>query len=291
MLEELLRSAPPFPERIVCLTEETTEILYAIGAGDRVVGVSGYTVRPPEARRKPKVSAFIQADVPKVLALHPDLVLGFSDLQAEIGAELARSGVPVHLFNQRSVAEILQVVRVVAALVGLPQRGEVLAAELESNLRRAAQEAAGLPRRPRIFFEEWNEPLIAGIRWCSELVELCGGEDVCREARGASLAKDRIYDPAEIAARNPDGVVASWCGRKAVPAKIRARPGWDGVEAVRRDQIYEIKSAYILQPGPAALGDGLAQLAAIVRAVACGEQLPPLREGQARSALAVVQAG
>lgn len=277
-LEALLRQAPPWPERVVCLTEETTEILYEIGAGARVVGVSGYTVRPPEAREKPKVSSFLDANFERILELEPDLVLGFSDLQAELGAELARRGVPVCLFNQRSVAEILQTVRVVGALVGMPAEGEALAERLTANLRRHAETAAGLPRRPRVVFEEWHDPYIAGIRWVSELVEVAGGEDVCAEAREQQAAKGRIYDPREIARRDPEVVIASWCGRKAQREKILARPGWEKVAAVRADQLYEIKSAYILQPGPAALTEGLRQLAEIVGAVAHRRKLPLVKD-------------
>lgn len=283
-LETLLGSAPRYPERIVCLTEETTETLYRIGAGDRVVGVSGFTVRPPEARKKPKVSSFLDAKFDRILELKPDLVLGFSDLQAEIARELAVRGVPVYLFNQRSVAEILQVIRILGAIVGLPAQGEALADELSANLRRHEQNAAELPRRPRAFFEEWNEPLICGIRWCSELIEIAGGDDVCIESRAQQGAKGRVYEPAEIARRNPEVVIASWCGRKVSREKIRARPGWSAVQAVIDDQLYEVKSSHILQPGPAALSDGVDQLAQIIAAVARGEQLPSPREGDVRTA-------
>ncbi len=283
-VDELLAHAPKYPRRVVCLTEETTEILYRIGAGDLVVGVSGYTVRPKEARKKPKVSSFLDADFERILGLKPDLVLAFSDLQASLAKELALRGVPVYVFNQRSVAEILQTVRVLASLVGRAEAGEALARSLEEDLRRHEAAAKRLPRRPRIFFEEWHEPLIAGIRWCSELIELCGGEDVCRESRASQGAKGRIYSPEEIARRNPEGVIASWCGRKARREKIVARPGWADVAAVRDDQLYEIKSTFILQPGPAALTDGVDQLARIVRAVATGERLSPPRPGALRQA-------
>jgi len=281
-LQELLSQAPPYPRRLVCMTEETTEILYRIGAGDLVVGVSGYTVRPKEARKKPKVSSFLDANFERILELKPDLVLGFSDLQADLGRELCKRGVPVHLFNQRSLAEILQTVRLVAALVGRAEAGEALAKELQGNLERHADQAASLPRRPRIFFEEWHEPLISGIRWCSELVEVVGGVDVCAESRTEQGAKGRIYAPEEVARRDPEGVIASWCGRKAKPEKIRARPGWEKVTAVVNDQLYEVKSTYILQPGPAALSDGVAQLAQIVAAIARGEKLGNPRPGDLR---------
>ena len=282
ILQKLLLSAPRYPERIICLTEETTETLYRIGAGDRVVGISGFTVRPKEARKKPKVSSFLDANFERILELRPDLVLGFSDLQAELARELALRGVPVYLFNQRSVAEILQVVRIVGSLVGQAERSEALASELEANLEAHAQRAASLPRKPRVFFEEWNEPLICGIRWCSELIEIVGGEDICAEARLQQAAKGRVYEPSEIARRNPEVVIASWCGRKASREKIRARPGWSSVQAVVDDQLYEVKSSYILQPGPAALTDGVDQLAQIVGAVARGERLPSMREGDLR---------
>jgi iron complex transport system substrate-binding protein len=282
--DHLLSAAPPYPRRVVCLTEETTETLYRIGAGDLVVGVSGFTVRPPEARRKPKVSSFLDANFDRILELKPDLVLGFSDLQADLGRELAKRGVPVYLFNQRSIAEILQSVRVICALVGRAEAGERLAGELQANVERHADAASALPRRPRIFFEEWHEPLISGIRWCSELVEIAGGEDVCQESRTQQGAKGRVYEPQEIARRDPEAVIASWCGRKASREKISSRPGWSDVTAVRDDQLYEVKSSYILQPGPAALTDGLEQLAKIVRAVARREKLPPPRPGDLRQA-------
>jgi iron complex transport system substrate-binding protein len=240
-----------------------------------VVGVSGFTVRPPEARKKPRVSSFLDANFDRILELKPDLVLGFSDLQADIARELAKRGVPVYVFNQRSVAEILQTVRTVGALVGLAGRAEKLADELERGLEAIAEAASALPRRPRVFFEEWHEPLIAGIRWVSELVELAGGDDVCVESREQQGAKGRIYEPAEVGRRNPEVVIASWCGRKASRAKIVARPGWSEVRAVADEQLYEIKSSVILQPGPAALTEGVSQLAAIIGAVARGGKHAP----------------
>ncbi len=284
MSVDLLSGAPKYPTRMVCLTEETTEILYRLGAGDRVVGVSGFTVRPPEARRKPKVSSFLDANFDRILELKPDLVLGFSDLQADLARELIKRGVPVYVFNQRSLSEILQTVRVVGALAGLRDEGEALAEELSQHLRAHAKAAAGLPRRPKVFFEEWHEPLISGIRWCSELVELVGGEDICAQTRTEQGAKGRIFAPEEIARRNPDVVIASWCGRKVSKAKMVSRPGWADVTAVREDQLYEVKSTYILQPGPAALTDGVDQLARIVAAVARGERLPAPRPEDCRRA-------
>jgi len=283
-LDSLLTAAPPWPRRVVCLTEETVETLYLLGAGDLVVGVSGFVVRPPEARRKPRVSSFLDANFERILELRPDLVLGFSDLQADIGRELCKRGVPVHLFNQRSVGEILQAVRLTGALVGLGEEADALARRLGQGLAPHAEAAGSLPRRPRMFFEEWHEPLISGIRWCSELLELAGGVDVCAESRASHGAQGRIFPPEEVARRDPEGVVASWCGRKAKPEKIRGRPGWAGVRAVVDDQLYEIKSSVILQPGPAALTEGVAQLARIVHAVARGERLARPRAGDLRTA-------
>ncbi|MGZ3446414.1 MAG: ABC transporter substrate-binding protein [Myxococcaceae bacterium] len=283
-LDALLRNAPPWPRRVVCLTEETVETLHLLGAGDLVVGVSGFVVRPPEARKKPRVSSFLDANFERILELRPDLVLGFSDLQADIGRELCKRGVPVHLFNQRSVAEILQAVRLTGALVGRGEEADGLANRLGAGLARHADAAAALSRRPRMFFEEWHEPLISGIRWCSELLELVGGVDVCVESRASQGAQGRIFAPEEVARRDPEGVVASWCGRKAKPEKIRGRPGWAGVRAVLDDQLYEIKSFVILQPGPAALTEGVEQLARIVGAVARGQPLGQPRPGDLRSA-------
>ena len=249
-----------FPERIVCLTEETTETLYLLGAGDRVVGVSGYTARPLEARQKPKVSAFINARFDKIEALRPDLILAFSDLQADIAAELIRRGYNVMTFNQRSVAEILQMIRVLGAIVGLGSEGMALADRLESDLDAIRAAAATFTRRPRVFFEEWDTPLISGIRWVEELTEIAGGDPIFPDLRHASLAKDRIVDPERVRAAKPDVIFASWCGKKVRPATITGRPGWSDVPAVKHGHIYEIKSTYILQPGPASLTDGVAKI-------------------------------
>jgi iron complex transport system substrate-binding protein len=281
-LAALLGSGPPSPRRVVCLTEETTETLYRIGAGDLVVGISGFTVRPPEARRKPKVSSFLDANFERILELKPDLVIGFSDLQADLGRELCRRGVPVVLFNQRSVAEILETIAMTCGLVDRADEGERLCAELRQNLARRAEEAEALPFRPRVFFEEWHEPLISGIRWCSELLEIAGADDVCIETRSSPLARGRIFEPQVVADRDPQVIVASWCGRKASRAKIIGRPGFDATSAVRDDQLYEVKSSLILQPGPAALTDGLDALARIVSAVARGEKLAAPRPGDLR---------
>jgi iron complex transport system substrate-binding protein len=249
-----------FPTRIVCLTEETTETLYLLGQGDRVVGVSGYTVRPPEARKKPKISAFINAKFDKIVALQPDLVLAFSDLQADLVAELIRRGLPVVTFNQRSVDEIFQMIRMLGGLVGCQAEAEALADRLHAGLDELRASAARFARRPRVFFEEWDEPLISGIRWVEELVEIAGGMPIFPELARCGLAKDRIVDPAEVVRRDPEVIFASWCGKKMKKATIQGRPGWDRVAAVRDDRIFEIKSTYILQPGPASLTDGVAQL-------------------------------
>ena len=257
-----------YPSRIVCLTEETTETLYMLGEGERVVGVSAYTVRPPEARAKPRVSAFIRAHYERIVALQPDLVLGFSDLQAEIASELVKRGYPVMVFNQRSVAEILQMIRVVGSLVGSAARAEALADRLEMDLDFYRTAAATLPRRPRVFFEEWDDPLISGIRWVEELIGIAGGEPIFPELREGSLAKQRIVDPDEVARRAPDIVFASWCGKPMKKDAITSRPGWNDIPAVRNGHVYEIKSSLILQPGPAALTDGIRALQQIIMRVA-----------------------
>jgi iron complex transport system substrate-binding protein len=266
-----------YPSRIVCLTEETTETLYLLGEGHRVVGVSGYTVRPPEARHKPKVSAFINARFDKIDALRPDLVLAFSDLQADIAAELIRRGYPVYTFNQRSVAEILQMIRIVGALVGRAEAGDRLAGEMEAGLERIRGSARALPRRPRVFFEEWDDPLISGIKWVDELIEIAGGDPIFPELRDQPLAKGRIVDPAAVAARDPEVIVASWCGKAVRRKTIEARPGWSAVSAVRDGHIYEIKSTYILQPGPASLTEGVRQLHEIVAKAAVAPATSPSR--------------
>jgi iron complex transport system substrate-binding protein len=249
-----------YPSRIVCLTEETTETLYLLGEGDRVVGISGYTVRPPEAREKPKVSAFINARFEKIETLRPDLVLAFSDLQADIAAELIRRGYTVVTFNQRTIAEIFQMIRMVGALVGRPDRALELADTLARGLDDIRVRAAALPRRPRVFFEEWDNPLISGICWVDELVEIAGGDPLFPELREEKLAKSRIVDPAEVAARDPEVVIASWCGKAMKKRTIVERPGWGRVSAIRNDQVYEVKSTYILQPGPASLTEGVTRM-------------------------------
>jgi iron complex transport system substrate-binding protein len=256
-----------YPQRIVCLTEETTETLYLLGQGDRIVGVSGYTVRPLEARLKPKVSAFINARFDKIEALRPDLVLAFSDLQADIVAELVRRGLTVATFNQRTVAEILQMIRMVGGLVGCQAAAEGLASDLERRLDGIRQSAARFPDRLRVFFEEWDDPVISGIRWVEELVEIAGGAPLFPELAAAALGRDRIVDPAEVARRDPEVIFASWCGKKVKKSAISARAGWDGVSAVRHDRMFEVKSTYILQPGPACLTEGVLQLHALLARV------------------------
>ncbi len=254
------------PQRIVCLTEETTEWLYLLGQEQRIVGVSGYTVRPARARQeKPRVSAFLSAKIDKILALEPDCVFGFSDLQADIAAALIRQGVQVTVFNQRSVDDIFSMLFQVAALVGQSEEGLTLLAGMRARLQAIEAVAAALPRRPRIFFEEWDVPHISAIRWVSELMGIAGGDDCFPELSREPLGKNRIVaEGATIVARNPDIIIGSWCGKKFRPEKVAARPGWEQVNAVRTGQLFEIKSADILQPGPAALTDGVEQLHRIV---------------------------
>ncbi|MGY0194500.1 cobalamin-binding protein [Leptothrix sp. BB-4] len=256
------------PRRIVCLTEETTETLYLLGEQHRIVGISGYTVRPPQARQeKPRVSAFLSAKIDQILALEPDLVLGFSDLQADIASTLIRAGVPVHVFNHRTVDGILGSIQMVGAMVGAHERTAALIAELQAGLDAVAERAARLPRRPRVYFEEWMDPLISGIGWVSELIVRAGGEECFPELAGRSLGRDRIIaDPAEVLRRAPELILGSWCGRKFQPATVAARPGWDTLPAVRDGQVFEIKSSEILQPGPAALTDGLRRIEARIQA-------------------------
>jgi len=250
------------PERIVCLTEETVETLYLLGEEHRIVGVSGYAVRPPRVRKeKPRVSAFISADFEKILALGPDLVLTFSDLQADIAAELIRRNVAVHAFNQRDIAGILAMIRTLGALVGVQLKAEALAQALEQRLIKTRARAALNTRRPRVYFEEWDEPMIAGIRWVGELIEVAGGQNCFADLAAMPLGRDRIIaDAAEVVRRAPDIILGSWCGKKFRPDKVAARPGWERIPAVRDGELHEVKSAIILQPGPAALTDGLAEL-------------------------------
>jgi iron complex transport system substrate-binding protein len=245
------------PRRIVCLTEETVETLYLLGEQDLIVGVSGYAVRPPRVRReKPRVSAFISADIPKILALEPDLVLAFSDLQADIVSDLVRAGIAIHVFNQRDAAGILAMIRLLGAMVGAAEQADRLARSYEERLAKIAS-AVRPSVKPKVYFEEWDDPLISGIGWVSELIEIAGGEDILPKLRLQQAAKDRIISPDVVRAAAPDVILASWCGKKVAPDKIRKRPGWNEIPAVRNDRIVEIKSPLILQPGPAALTDGL----------------------------------
>jgi iron complex transport system substrate-binding protein len=253
----------PFPpQRIVCLTEETVETLYLLGEEARIVGVSGYAVRPPRVRReKPRVSAFISADLTKILALEPDLVLTFSDLQADIAAGLIRAGIEVHAFNQRSVAGIFAMIRLLSAVVDANEKGERLIETLQQGIDRTQKAAQSFVVRPRIYFEEWDEPMISGIGWVSELIEIAGGADVFATLAAQGHAKDRIVTGEQVVAAQPDIIFGSWCGKRFRPERVVGRPGFDGIPAVRANAIYEIKSAMILQPGPAALTDGLDAIA------------------------------
>ena len=256
------------PRRIVCLTEEATEVLYALGEQDRIVGISGFTVRPAIARKeKPKVSAFTSAKIGEILKLEPDFVIGFSDIQADIAAALIRHGVEVWISNHRSVAGILDYIRRLGALVGAADRANAYADGLQRGLDAIAGEASTLPRRPKVYFEEWDEPPITGIRWVAELVRIAGGDDIFPERALEPLAKARILeDPDEVVRRAPDIILGSWCGKKFQPGKVAARTGWDAIPAVRDGQLFEVKSPLILQPGPAALTDGVHEIARIVRA-------------------------
>lgn len=254
------------PQRIVCLTEEPTEVLYALGEQQRIVGISGFTVRPPAARRdKPRVSAFTSARVDRILALVPDLAIGFSDIQADIAAALIRAGVEVWISNHRSVAGILDYVRRLGALVDAAPAATALADALSARVDGVRRAAAGLVRRPRVYFEEWDSPQISAIGWVSELIGMAGGDDIFPQRAAASLARERIVaDPAEVIAAAPDIIIGSWCGKKFRPEQVAARPGWQDIPAVRDGELHEIKSPLILQPGPAALTDGLDRLQAIV---------------------------
>ncbi|PJK06192.1 cobalamin-binding protein [Lysobacteraceae bacterium NML71-0210] len=256
------------PRRIVCLTEEPTETLYALGEQDRIVGISGFTVRPAQARReKPKVSAFTRAKTDAIVALQPDLVIGFSDIQADIAAELVRAGVEVWIANHRSVEGILDYIRRLGALVGAAAKADDYAAALQRGIDAVAAEAARLPRRPKVYFEEWDTPMISAIRWVSELIAAAGGDDIFPEHAAEALAKNRILaDGDEVIRRAPDVIIGSWCGKKFRPEQVAARPGWTQIPAVLHGELHEVKSPLILQPGPAALSDGLAALAAIIRA-------------------------
>jgi len=263
-----------FPaERIVCLTEETTETLYLLGEQHRIVGISGYTVRPPQARKeKPRVSAFISADIPKILALEPDLVLTFSDLQADIVGALIRAGVSVHAFNQRDVAGILDMIRTLGALVGAADRAQKLVDQLAAALDSARQRSSSLRLRPKVYFEEWDEPMISAISWVSELIAIAGGIDIFAELAAGKSAKERIVSAEQVRQRSPDIIIGSWCGKKFNVEWVAARPGFAGIPAIRNRRIYEIKSSLILQPGPAALTDGLRALERLIQSDSAPER-------------------
>ena len=263
----LIPTPAGFPQRIICLTDETTEVLYLLGEQDRIVGVSGYATRPPEARSKPRVAAFKSAKIDAILDLKPDLVLTFSDVQADITRQLVLRGVTVLNFNQRSIAQILDMIAVLSRIVGKQAEGDALIESLQSGLHAIQQSAQSFPYRPRVFFEEWKDPLISGIRWVEELVEIAGGTIIFPELAGAGKAQDRVVDPATVVERNPEVILASWCGMKVNKPLIRSRAGWGAISAVRNDHIYEIKSTYILQPGPASLTEGVRQIHAILAQV------------------------
>jgi iron complex transport system substrate-binding protein len=260
------------PERIVCLTEETTETLYLLGEQHRIVGISGYTVRPAQARKeKPRVSAFISADIPKILALNPDLVLTFSDLQADIVAALIREGISVHAFNQRTVAGILDMIRTLGALVGATDRAKTLADQHARDIDNTRQRSSKRLHRPKVYFEEWDEPMITGIGWVSELIAIAGGSDIFAELAAGKSAKERIVSPEQIRQRAPDIIIGSWCGKKFNAERVAARLGFDAIPAIRNRRLYEIKSSLILQPGPAALTDGLRALERLIQSDAAAE--------------------
>ena len=275
-----------FPRRIVCLTDETTETLYLLGEQDRIVGISAYASRPKEARTKPRVSAFRDANFEKIIALQPDLVLAFSDVQAEISRELIRRGVTVMHFNQRSIAEILDMIAALARLIGRQAEGDALIAKLVGGLDEIAEMAKAFPRRPRVYFEEWDDPLISGIEWVEELIEIAGGTLLFPELRRCGKAQDRMVDAAEVVKRDPEVILASWCGKRVKQDQIRSRPGWDQISAVRNGHIYEIEGDSILQPGPASLTDGVRQIHAILARVAGADApLEPLRTAANKSGL------
>lgn len=273
-----------YPRRIICLTEETTETLYLLGEGERIVGISGYTVRPPEARQKPKVSAFINAKFDKIMSLEPDLVFAFSDLQADIAAELIRRGVTVFTFNQRGANEILEMILTIGRIVGGEERAIKLVETMQRELDAIAESAKKFPFRPRVYFEEWFDPLISGIRWVEELIEIAGGEPIFPELKKFQGAKDRIIDSNKVIEANPQVIIGSWCGKAVKKNLIRSREGWENIEAVQKNHIYEVKSAYILQPGPASLTEGVRQIHQILAKVAgieIEENLSPLEKTDA----------
>lgn len=256
-----------YPQRIICMTEEPTEILYLLGEQHRIVGITTYTVRPPKAKKeKPVVSAFTSANIEKILKLKPDLVIGFSDIQADIASILIKKGIEVHIFNHRSVEGILNMIQQLGALVGAGDKASKYIGETEKNLKKSQRESKRLKKKPLVYFEEWYDPMITGIQWVTELIEIAGGIDCFPEHRNQPLAKGRIVkDPIEVARRNPDIIIGSWCGRKFRPDRVRKREGWHEISAIENNQLYEIDSSIILQPGPAALTDGLFALQRIIR--------------------------
>lgn len=287
-MHPLLPSLTPHahaPQRIVCLTDETTETLYLLGEQERIVGVSAYARRPPEARSKPRVSAFKDANFDRILALKPDLVLTFSDVQAEIARQLILRGLTVFSFNQRSIAEILTMIRVLAGIVNKPAEGAALVESLTGGLAEIAASAATFRRRPRVYFEEWDDPLISGIRWVEELIEIAGGELIFPELRDGGKAQDRVVDSAAVIARDPEVILASWCGKKVRCEAIRSRPGWDAISAVRNGHVYEIPSTAILQPGPGALTEGVRQIHSVLARVAGVETASCLKPVEAIASL------
>ncbi|WP_019881099.1 MULTISPECIES: cobalamin-binding protein [unclassified Methylophilus] len=255
-----------WPQRIVCLTTETVEVLYLLGEQDRIVGISGFTTRPAIARKeKPKISAFTSANIEKILALQPDLVLCFSNLQADIAAALIKAGCQVHVFNQRSLDETLQMILTVGDLVGASDKAKQLVESYQAQLDAARRQASSWPRKPKVYFEEWDEPMMCSIRWAAELIEAAGGEDCFPELSQFHSAKDRQVNAEQVLARQPDIIIGSWCGKKFQPEKVKARPGWQAIPAIQHGHLYEIKSVDILQPGPALFTEGLAQLQTIIQ--------------------------
>jgi iron complex transport system substrate-binding protein len=254
-----------YPERIICLTEETTETLYLLGEEDRIIGISGFTYRPPEARKnKPKVSAFVDADIPKIEALSPDLILAFSDIQADITRELVKRGHTVMTFNQRSLDEIYRAIITTGAFVGRSQEAKSLVESYQERITKIQARTARYPKRLKVYFEEWPDPMISTIRWVSELIDIAGGEDIFKELREAGLAKGRIINPADVVERAPDIIIGSWCGKMVKKQEILERDGWGSIPAIKNNQVHEINSTLILQPGPAALTDGLDALVSII---------------------------
>ena len=249
------------PQRIICLTIETVEVLYLLGEQDRIVGISGFTTRPAIARKKkPKIAAFTSAKIDKILALKPDLVLGFSNLQADIAAELIKAGIEVHVFNQRAIDDVLRMILTTGRLVGAEDKAKIIVQNIEQKITQARKTAKALPRKPKVYFEEWNDPMMCSIRWAAELIAIAGGEDCFPELSQHHSARDRVVTPAQVLAQMPDIIIGSWCGKKFQPKEVAARKGWREIPAVKNNMVVEIKSADILQPGPSLFTYGLTQL-------------------------------